>query len=159
MNKLKSIFYILIVVFFYSCNKKNETEKKINSNKVEIEKDTSTEKFLPQSFKEEVKNIGENIKIFVPENYAILDTVSGNLNLDNFVDMILVLKKPTEKKILSGILQWVCRFRTSQTPSKTYQIAAKKARLSSQQYIYLLLMLFYLTLKALAFVILYNLPS
>ena len=98
MNKLKSIFYILIVVFFYSCYKKNETEKKVNSNKVEIEKDTATEKFLPQSFKEEVKIIGENIKIFVPENYAVLDTVSGNLNLDNFVDVILVLKKIGEEK-------------------------------------------------------------
>lgn len=98
MNKLKLVFYILIVVFFFSCNKKNETEKKVNSNKVEIKKDTATKKFLPESHKEEVNNIGENIKNFIPENYAVLDTVSGNLNLDNFVDMIVVLKKIGEEK-------------------------------------------------------------
>lgn len=98
MNKLKSIFFILNVVFFFSCNKKNETDKKVNLTKVEIEKDSETEKLLPQSYKEGVKNIGENIKNFVPENYAILDSVSGNLNLDNFVDMIVVLKKIGEEK-------------------------------------------------------------
>jgi hypothetical protein len=35
---------------------------------------------------------------FVPKDYTILDTVTGNLNLDKYPDMILVLKKNGEEK-------------------------------------------------------------
>jgi len=99
MNKLKIISAFLILVFFYSCDKKTEKEnieRKPISDQIEIK--DSTKKFLPQSHKEEVKNLAENIKSFVPVNYAVLDTVSGNLNLDNYNDMILVLKKIGEEK-------------------------------------------------------------
>lgn len=96
---MKIISSILIIVFFYSCNEKKETAD-IENKKVLVEvvaKD-STKKFLPQAHKEVVKNLAENIKIFVPENYEVLDTVSGNLNLDDYNDMILVLKKNGEEK-------------------------------------------------------------
>ncbi|GAA3944208.1 hypothetical protein GCM10022209_44830 [Chitinophaga oryziterrae] len=36
---------------------------------------------------------------FIPENYTILDTISGDLNLDQYPDMIIVLKKMNEAEI------------------------------------------------------------
>lgn len=35
---------------------------------------------------------------FIPKDYSILDTATGNLNLDEYPDMILVLKKDEEEK-------------------------------------------------------------
>ncbi len=37
--------------------------------------------------------LAEKFSKFIPEGYALLDTVSGDLNLDSYPDMILVLKK------------------------------------------------------------------
>ncbi len=38
------------------------------------------------------------ILTFVPKDYSILDTATGNLNLDEYPDMILVLKKNGEER-------------------------------------------------------------
>jgi hypothetical protein len=43
--------------------------------------------------KPEIKSLPSG---FIPENYAILDTASGDLNLDTYPDMILILKKHGE---------------------------------------------------------------
>jgi len=100
MNKLSIIFAPLLIVFFYSCNQKNKAtdiEKKKESTVVAI-KDRA-EKIPPEKpNKVEVKHLAENIKDFVPENYMVLDTVSGDLNLDDYNDMIMVLKKNDEEK-------------------------------------------------------------
>lgn len=99
MKNLKSIFTIAMLALLVSCNKKN-TPQNIEQNSISddvITKDT-VKKFLPESYKEEVKILPENIKSFIPENYAVLDTVSGNLNLDNYNDQIIVLKKIGEEK-------------------------------------------------------------
>ncbi len=96
MKGLKTISTLLILMLIYSCNQKKEIEEKPISKEV-IKKDTD-KKYLPESFKEEVKNLPEDLLNFVPENYSVLDTVSGNLNLDNYRDMILVLKKNGEEK-------------------------------------------------------------
>src|SRR2546421_4431705 len=44
------------------------------------------------------KTPGESDKIinFIPKGYAILDTISGDLNGDNFPDMIMLLRKNGE---------------------------------------------------------------
>ena len=83
-----------IFIFLNSCideNKNVELENKKIVNDI-------TGKKMSQPNKEEVENIAENIGIFIPENYTILDTISGNLNLDNYNDMVLVLKKNNEEK-------------------------------------------------------------
>ncbi len=36
---------------------------------------------------------------FIPKGYSVLDTASGNLNLDDYTDMILILKKDNEAEI------------------------------------------------------------
>lgn len=92
MNKLNILFALLI--FFNSCiekNKKSEVENKKELNNI---KNDSTGFFLPEPH----KNVVDNISIFLPENYTVLDSISGNLNLDNYNDMILVLKKNNEEK-------------------------------------------------------------
>jgi len=40
---------------------------------------------------------GQSLVSFVPKNYAILDTIYGNLNLDTLSDAILILKVKSEK--------------------------------------------------------------
>lgn len=72
---------------FNSCKKEESKELK-----------KKIEKTIPISNKEKVVDIPENLKKFIPENYAILDSTKGNLNLDEFNDMILVLKKNGEKE-------------------------------------------------------------
>lgn len=100
MKNIKAISIIAILVLLVSCNKKNNgqnVEEKPILNEVTAVKD-STKRLLQQSSKEDVKILADNIKSFIPENYSVLDTVSGNLNLDNYNDMILVLKKNGEEK-------------------------------------------------------------
>lgn len=41
-------------------------------------------------------NFASNISEFIPANYSVLDTTSGDLNLDEIKDYILVLKKNGE---------------------------------------------------------------
>lgn len=94
-----TLIFFLVLLIFISCNNEINIES-ISNNKNKIEEPTNdiTGKKLSQPHKEEVENIAENIGIFIPENYTILDTISGNLNLDNYNDMVLVLKKNNEEK-------------------------------------------------------------
>ena len=80
MSRLNILFALLI--FFNSCiekNKKSEVENKKELNNI---KNDSTGFFLPEPY----KNVVDNISIFLPENYTVLDSISGNLNLDNYND-------------------------------------------------------------------------
>jgi hypothetical protein len=40
--------------------------------------------------------LADNLSGFVPDGYTVLDTTSGDLNLHQFADMIMVLKKNGE---------------------------------------------------------------
>jgi hypothetical protein len=44
----------------------------------------------------QIKNLPLSLGEFVPEGYTVLDTTSGDLNLDEYPDMIMVLKKNGE---------------------------------------------------------------
>ena len=41
--------------------------------------------------------LSASLSKFIPEGYSVLDTVSGNLNLDQYIDYILILKRDSEK--------------------------------------------------------------
>lgn len=92
MNKLNIFFAISIL--FNSCIEENKNAELEKTKELNIIKNDSTEKYLPKSS----KNVTENISIFIPENYALLDSISGNLNWDDYNDMILVLKKNNEEQ-------------------------------------------------------------
>ena len=52
---------------------------------------------------EQNTNLSSSIIQFIPENYAVLDTTSGDLNLDQYMDMIVVLKKKGEDTISNAV--------------------------------------------------------
>jgi hypothetical protein len=49
-------------------------------------------------------NTADDFKNFIPENYAILDIIIGDLNLDNVSDAIMILKKNGEER-LSDVIE------------------------------------------------------
>lgn len=49
-----------------------------------------------QALSEQEARAQDDIKKFVPKDYALLDSASGDLNLDGIADLILVLKKEGE---------------------------------------------------------------
>jgi len=61
-----------------------------------VSKATNENSVVSEKISTEVKKYSSSIAQFIPENYTILDTVSGNLNLDQYTDMIVVLKKNGE---------------------------------------------------------------
>jgi hypothetical protein len=46
----------------------------------------------------EPEKVPNEIKAFIPEGYELLEATSGDLNLDSFADVVLVVKKPDEKE-------------------------------------------------------------
>ena len=78
------IIKILIAISLFACGQNSSSDNKEGSNK---------------QFSENVKNSSENrISKFISDGYSVLDTVSGNLNLDKYNDLILILKKNDEEK-------------------------------------------------------------
>lgn len=49
-----------------------------------------------KAYKQDIKTLPPSLASFVPEGYTALDTTSGDLNLDPYPDMVLVLKKNGE---------------------------------------------------------------
>jgi hypothetical protein len=44
----------------------------------------------------EIDKLPAEIKAFIPEGYVPMDVTSGDLNLDSFPDVVLIVKKPNE---------------------------------------------------------------
>lgn len=57
---------------------------------------TSKAKTADKTF--EGANVPSEIKAFVPDGYEAISATTGDLNLDSFADVILVVKKPNEKE-------------------------------------------------------------
>lgn len=49
-----------------------------------------------EAYNQDIKNLSPSLAQFVPDGYTPLDTTSGDLNLDQYPDMIMVLKKNGE---------------------------------------------------------------
>jgi len=58
--------------------------------------DTSYFKTKHEAYNQEIKNLPLYLAQFVQEGYTALDTTYGDLNLDQYADMIMVLKKNGE---------------------------------------------------------------
>jgi hypothetical protein len=52
-----------------------------------------------EAFKQDIDNFPNELLEFVPTNFSVLDTISGDLNLDEINDYILVLKKNGEDSL------------------------------------------------------------
>lgn len=92
MRKFATTIFVCVILILISCN---HTRKEKT-----IKKDTTTTKtkntLKRESFKQIVNDLPNELSEFVPTNYSVLDTVSGDLNLDEIKDYIIVLKKNGE---------------------------------------------------------------
>ena len=88
MNILAKIFLlkILLITYLFACGKKKNVVQQINPAV-----DRNTEAQNPPN---------PLLSRFIPDGYSILDSASGNLNLDKYNDMIVILKKNNEAKLL-----------------------------------------------------------
>ncbi|MFN5418345.1 MAG: hypothetical protein ACK5B9_14905 [Flavobacteriia bacterium] len=96
---MKKIYYILLtflIILVFSCDSK---ENESLQNKQSLES-SSKNTIIHNEIKEQENKISFklNLKDFIPKNYALLDSASGNLNLDEYKDYVFVLKKIDEEK-------------------------------------------------------------
>jgi hypothetical protein len=50
-----------------------------------------------ETFNENIDSIPENLSIFIPTGYSVINISSGDANLDGLIDKMLVLRKNTEQ--------------------------------------------------------------
>jgi hypothetical protein len=105
---LKSLITIGVLVILNSCGQstaKTDSKKLIDSSvKVERQANADTSTFQidttpkkPRAIEfHRSKTVSSSLTEFIPDNYSVLDTASGDLNLDAFPDMILILHKNGE---------------------------------------------------------------
>lgn len=89
MKKVLSVGITTLLLFsgqILSQTTTNVGLKTIDSTKTTIDEKQATERLKTY------------LQTFIPMNYSVLDTATGDLNLDEYPDMILVLKKNGEEK-------------------------------------------------------------
>ncbi|MFB9077987.1 hypothetical protein ACFFLS_04875 [Flavobacterium procerum] len=93
MKKLTTNTLLCLILTLISCNQNPKPEKTII-----ISNDKTADENIPkrESFKPGVRNLPNELSAFIPTNYSVLDTASGDLNLDKIKDYIVVLKKNRE---------------------------------------------------------------
>ena len=109
MRSLKPITLIALFFVATSCGQNNQqtgsketTDSTTSDTKTTTEdttaqpSDTADLTIKRQAYNEDIKNLPASLSGFIPEGYTALDTASGDLNLDQYPDMILVLKKNGE---------------------------------------------------------------
>ena len=101
MKKLTPNLFIGLLLILFSCNQSSKQE-----NKTSIITDTiSANDNQPkkEAFKQDIDNLPNELLEFVPKDFSVLDTISGDLNLDEINDYILVLKKNGEDSLSNVI--------------------------------------------------------
>ena len=84
VNMKNSLIKIFMALNLLACVQNRSSDNQASSNK---------------EFNKNVKKPLENpISKFIPDGYSVLDSVTGNLNLDKHNDLVLVLKKNDEEK-------------------------------------------------------------
>lgn len=92
----KYFLLIVLTLTFSSC------QQGINTVAENIIQDEEIEKKIEASeepITEEIGHQKDDVSKFIPQGYEILDTISGDLNLDGKIDLLLVLKKSIENAI------------------------------------------------------------
>jgi hypothetical protein len=103
MKKTSIYIAFVLIMSVFACKK--ATEKTIDKNEVEkpaIEQPAIVQESKPEvnitkeTDTEGIKNLPEVISKFVPKGFTVINITSGNLNLDEYSDTILVLKENSE---------------------------------------------------------------
>ena len=89
--------------------------------------DTSNFIAKHEAYNQDIKSLPPSLAQFVPEGFAVLDTTSGDLNLDQHQDMIMVLKKNGEDTTSDVVLHPEKRplLILIKQADKTYKLAAR----------------------------------
>lgn len=104
-------YYVIpFLLIITSCG--SSTQERVSANKgvardIPISRDTNI-KTASNSNKDEdifnpaIRNLPQNIASFIPKGFSAIDTTSGDLNLDDYPDMILVLKNNLEDSTINS---------------------------------------------------------
>ncbi len=84
---LKKLLFIFCGFVFIKCSAPSEKSLKVYHSLDSVM--AVVKKTLSDS---SAQDGNQRIKAFIPAGFSILDSLSGNLNLDNYPDMILILK-------------------------------------------------------------------
>ena len=101
MSELTKNIFIFLLLTLFSCNQSPRKE-----NKTSLITDTLTttdNQPKREAFKQDIYNLPNELLEFVPTNFSVLDTISGDLNLDEINDYILVLKKNGEDSLTNVV--------------------------------------------------------
>lgn len=94
-------FLLLTSLILFSCKQAtkekiiDKSEKNIDSIQIEKNKIDSIKKH--QTFNDSIDSLDQDLKAFVPKGYSVISIESGDLNLDEYTDAILVLRKTSEE--------------------------------------------------------------
>ncbi|MCC9074281.1 hypothetical protein LNQ49_22060 [Flavobacterium sp. F-65] len=92
---------LILSLMLFSCNqttKENAIDKsEDNIDSIQIEKSKTDSIKKHQTFNDSIDSLDEDLKAFVPKDYSIISIESGDLNLDEYTDAILVLRKTSEE--------------------------------------------------------------
>lgn len=93
-------FLLLASLILFSCKQAtkekviDKSEKNIDSIQIKKNKIDSIKKH--QTFNDSIDSLDQDLKAFVPKGYSVISIESGDLNLDEYTDAILVLRKTSE---------------------------------------------------------------
>ncbi len=98
MKKIESNILHFLILTLVSCSQ-HPNQHKTTAIGPDVLKNTRDNQIKTETLKQEIDSSFSELSKFVPKNYSILDTISGDLNLDNINDYILVLNKNGEDTI------------------------------------------------------------
>lgn len=101
MRELTKNIFVCLLFTLFSCNQSPRQE---NTTSIIKETLTTTDNQPKrEAFKQDIDNLPNELLEFVPTNFSVLDAISGDLNLDEINDYILVLKKNGEDSLSNAV--------------------------------------------------------
>lgn len=112
-----TLYPLLICLYMMACTTDNQpgdpnkTVTKVASDSIPISDEENEEEAAPEyqltvspaySPYEEGKNLSNDLKAFIPENFEILDTTSADINSDGNPDIVMVLHVKNEEDLREG---------------------------------------------------------
>ncbi len=142
IKKMKlTLVFIVLTITIFSCDNKNEKSETESLNTSETNlKDSDTTNFeitenkvdnelriKHEAYKSDILNLPISLNQFIPSGYTAIDTLSGDLNSDDYNDMLLVYKKNGEDSTSNSIENPEKRtlIILIGQPDKTYKLVAQ----------------------------------
>jgi hypothetical protein len=104
MKKTSIYIAFVLIMSVFACKKaeqktidKNEVEKTAIEQPAIVQESKSEVNSIEETDTEGIKNLPEIVSKFVPKGFTVINVTSGNLNLDEYSDTILVLKENNEE--------------------------------------------------------------